>query len=42
MNIGAVFDAGSAAYASVRIEFFRSLLECNSLVSILIVRKPLS
>src|SRR6266516_406069 len=27
MNIGVVFDAGSAAYASVRIEFFRSLLE---------------
>ena len=26
MNIGVVFDAGSAAYASVRIEFFRSLL----------------
>src|SRR5438445_911330 len=30
MNIGVVFDAGSAAYASVRIEFFRSLLKMLS------------
>ena len=30
MNIRAVFDAGSAAYASVRIEFFRSLLKMLS------------
>ena len=32
MNVGVVFDAGPAAYAGARIEFFRSLLETFSKV----------